>query len=158
VVYYYASSRNNLGNAPNGGNVKAPTVDKVMASGGMWTDISVDNNTNPYIVYGDNLRTENYDGVRMAYRIAVSPPANIFNASVTCPVTGSNISGWEAVTMPANYRVNNDRLNIEIWPPTVRVGSLGTRPGTDTWDAAIGYAGGDMFRIGYFYAPKYKGY
>jgi hypothetical protein len=160
VVYYYASNRNNIGNAPNGGNVKAHTVDSVVTGNGFWTDVKVDNNTNPYIVYSDISRSDNYDGVRVAYKSATSP-ANIFTGANTCPVTGESISGWEAVSMPANYRVNNDRLNIEVWPPAVRGGTLGTRPTTpaaEQWDAAIGYAGSDMFRIGYFYAPKWKNY
>jgi hypothetical protein len=58
--------------------------------------------------------------------------------------------------MPANYIVNNDRLNIEVWPPTVRGGTLGNAP-AGGWNAAIGYAS-DRYRIGYFYYPGYKGY
>jgi hypothetical protein len=60
--------------------------------------------------------------------------------------------------MPADYKVNNDRLNIEVWPPNVRGGvTRGTRPTTDTWNAAIGYAS-DIYRIGYFFYPRHKSY
>jgi hypothetical protein len=163
VVYYYAANRNLIVNGtPNAGiNVKVHTVDKVMTSGGMWTDISVDNYTNPYIVYGDTSRIGSTDGARMAYRsYATTTPNNsiAFTGTLKCPVTGYDITGWEAVTMPSDYTVNNDRLNIEAWPPTPSGNvTVGTRPTADTWNAAIGY-GSDIFRIGYFFWPAYKSY
>jgi hypothetical protein len=124
----------------------------------MWTDISLTDNSSPYIVYGDNYRSDNYDGARMAYK---SSGSVTFSGANTCPVTGADISGWEAVSLPSNYRVKNDRLNIEVWPPAKPYAvTLGSRPtdAANQWDAAIGYAGDNMFRIGYFYAPKYKNY
>ena len=155
------------------------TVDNVVR-GGQWTDISVDNRGNPMIVYGDSSRMGNYDGVRIAYLVhtqsrtdatTVDTNSGAFaqNAllrsgweTLYCPVTGANITGWEALTMPANFTVNEDRLNIEVWPPTNRaggagpdeVGTLGTDP---VWSAAVGYAS-DRFRVGYFYYPTWKGY
>jgi hypothetical protein len=161
MVYYYASSRANLIGVtaanptvvPNAGeNVKVFTVDNVV-KGGTWTDISVDDYGNPWIVYGDSSRTENYDGVRMAYKSS-SNTGTQFSGALTCPVTKANITGWEALTMPSNYTVENDRLNIEAWPPTNRAGGiLGTR--TDTWNAAIGYANKiSGFRVAYFYYPQ----
>jgi len=157
VVYYYARNRTyiNVGSPPvhDGNNIKIHTIDNVV-TGGTWTDISVDNNGSPCIVYGDSSRTGNYDGVRMAYRTN-SYDSVYFQGNLTCPVTGVSIADWEAVSMPANYKVNNDRLNIEAWPPTNRAG--GSLPSGPTWNAAIGYAS-DMYRIGYFYRPAYKGY
>jgi hypothetical protein len=133
-------------------------VDKVI-KGGTLTDISVDNYGNPMIVYGEIARIGNYDGARMAYRNS-SGSATESGVKFTDTDTGA---GWEAVTLPSSYKVKNDRLNIEAWPPAVRGGTLGTRPSGDTWNAAIGYAGADTtgtntFRIGYFFYPKYKGY
>jgi len=143
VVYAYAASRS--------ADFTAYAIDDVV-KGGTWTDISVDNNGNPWIVYGDSTRTGNYDGARMAYRSGTTTGIQ-FTRDKKDPVTGTvDITGWEAVSMPAQYEVNNDRLNIEAWPPTVRGGTLGTAPG---WNAAIGYAS-HMFRIGYFFYPKYK--
>jgi len=143
VVYAVAASRN--------ADFTAYAIDDVV-KGGTWTDISVDNNGNPWIVYGDSSRTGNYDGARMAYRSG-STTGIQFVRDKKDPVTGAvDIKGWEAVSMPANYKVNNDRLNIEAWPPTVRGGTLGAAPG---WNAAVGYAS-DMYRIGYFYYPAYK--
>jgi hypothetical protein len=171
VVYYYAKGRGDIIDktpalsVPNaaGGNVRVHTIDNVLASGGYWTDISLDDDGNPMIVYGDNYRAENYDGVRVAYRSGPGTGAqfdgSLYSAApgarLSCPVTGAYIGNWEALTMPANYKVNNDRLNIEAWPPNRRGGTIGSpAPG---WNAAIGY-GSDMYRIGYFYYPRGKGY
>jgi hypothetical protein len=158
VVYYYAASRADIGSAPDGSTVIVHTVDEVI-KGGTWTDVSVDNYGNPWIVYGDSSRTGNYDGIRVAYKSAPSDTGIQFTGALTCPVTKTDITGWEALTMPSNHTVNNDRLNLEVWPPTLRGGSLGTRPtGTaNAWNAAVGYAS-DMFRVGYFYYPAWKEY
>jgi hypothetical protein len=63
--------------------------------------------------------------------------------------------------MPAWYIVKNDRLNVEVWPPTNRTqdGGVGgtTLGAAPTWNAAVGYAS-DRYRIGYFYYPTWKGY
>jgi hypothetical protein len=148
VVYAYAASRS--------ANFTAYAIDDVV-KGGTWTDISVDNNGNPWIVYGDSTRTGNYDGVRMAYRSGTGNTTGIqFVRDKKDPVTGAvDIKGWEAVTMPANFQVNNDRLNIEAWPPTDRRTNPPALTGAPGWNAAIGYAS-DMFRIGYFFYPGYK--
>jgi hypothetical protein len=159
VVYAYAAARSQTGTFTFS---KIHTVDNVIL-GGTWTDIAVDNNGNPWITYGDTSRNGNYDGVRMAYQSEandnIAAGAKAFGRSAT-PAYGvgttPSITGWEAVSMPANYKVNNDRLNIEAWPPTVRGGgALGTRAEAQgTWNAAIGYAS-DIYRIGYFFVPTY---
>jgi hypothetical protein len=192
VVYAYASSRTvftasgrdtsplapsttlNYGSASD--HLFVCTVDNVVR-GGQWTDISVDNRGNPMIVYGDSSRLGNYDGIRIAYLVhtrstgdtnagafAENALLNTGWETINCPVTGANIRGWEAVSLPSAYTVNDDRLNIEVWPPTNRAdgganaapaaGTLGTAPG---WSAAVGY-GSDRFRVGYFFYPTYKGY
>ena len=139
----------------------AYTVDNVV-TGGTWTDISVDNTGststpgNPWIVYGDTGRTGNYDAVRVAYKDSA------FTRSWEDPVTGATVTGWEALTMPANYTVANDRLNIESWPPAGRTGdglTFAAASPNGGWHAAVGYAGTNrdtdtkMFRIGYFIKP-----
>ncbi|MCL1836052.1 MAG: hypothetical protein FWG46_00735 [Treponema sp.] len=137
------------------GNFTAYAVDTVV-SGGVWTDISVDNEGNPWIVYGDNFRIGSYDGARIAYRTNSNTASGgiRFIGTLADEITGHDITGWEAVSVPSDYVVNNDRLNIEAWPPTVRGGTLGSAPG---WHAAIGY-GSDMFRLAYFYRPTWKDY
>ena len=139
------------------GPFTAYTIDHVV-KGGVWTSISVDGSGNPYIVYGDLARTGLRDGVRMAYKSS----GNVtFNKPLRDPANSNEmITGWEALTMPSNYTVNDDRLCVEAWPPVNRSdnnGTVGTRPTADTWNAAVGYAS-DMFRIAYFYNPAWKGY
>jgi hypothetical protein len=115
------------------GNFEAYTVDTVV-KGGTRTDISVDNYGNPTTVYGDTGRMGGYDGMRMAYKSNTNTGggAIAYTGYLQCPVTGADITGWEAMTVPANYTVNNDRLNVEVWPPTT-TRSLGTAP---DWHAA----------------------
>jgi hypothetical protein len=152
VVYAYMENRDTTA-----ANVTAYTIDSVI-QGGTWTDISVDDNGTPWIVYGNTSRMGNYDGVRVAYRS--NSTGGTSNTGITFTDTAGSAVGWEAVSMPASYIIKNDRLNIEVWPPTNRAGgTLGTRPtGTENnWGAAIGYAS-DLYRIGYFYYPGYKGY
>jgi hypothetical protein len=141
-------------------NFTACTVDNVV-EGGALTDISVDNNGNPTIVYSDSSRLGNYDGMRLAYK------SSQFTASLRDSVIGTDpahstrradITGWEALTVPADYQVADDRLNVEVWPPSVRGGTLGNAPGGN-WTAAVGYASRtvgnnqSMFRLAYFYQP-----
>ncbi|MCL2194092.1 MAG: hypothetical protein FWB78_11960, partial [Treponema sp.] len=84
-----------------------------------------------------------------------------FGRPLNCRVTGASISGWEAVSMAAPFRVSYDRLNIEAWPPSNRANptgaaaaQMGTTPATSgVWNAAIGYVGDRYFRIGYFFRP-----
>jgi hypothetical protein len=149
VVYTRSTGVRDAG-TPTLSFAPATAVDSVI-KGGIWTDISVDNDGNPMIVYGETARMGNYDGARMAYKSSGTTGGFAF------------ADDWEAVTMPSNYKVKDDRLNIEAWPPSVRGGvTLGTRPTSDTWNAAIGYAGdsgsGNTFRIGYFKYPAWKGY
>jgi len=67
------------------------------------------------------------------------------------PVSGNLITNWEALTMPANYEVKDDRLNIAAWPPSGYAGTAATSP-IGGWNAAVGYAS-DLYRIGYFFKP-----
>jgi hypothetical protein len=158
IVYAYASARSsNTGTLDFTGNIYI--VDNVV-KGGVRTDISVDNNNNPWIVYGDTARLGTFDGVRMAYR---SYGAGGASGQPFSTVPGSDnryMDAWEAVTMPADFKINNDRLNIEAWPPTDRratTADLDPASPIGGWNAAIGYAS-DRYRIGYFYYPAYKGY
>ena len=133
----FFNSRENTLVYAKGTRTGAFQVEKVDAvvTGGTLTDISLDGSNNPFIVYADSSRIGSYDGARMAYK------------------RSATAGDWEAVSMPANYMVSNDRLNIEAWPPANRSGgSLGTAP-VGGWSAAIGYAS-DQFRIAYFFKPN----
>jgi hypothetical protein len=162
VVYAFGSRANNF-------NFTAYTIDNVV-KGGARTDISVNDSGDPTIVYADSARTGNYDGIRMAYKSRdVTGSSIAFNRALRCPVTNEVITGWEALTVPADYQVEDDRLNVEVWPPTNRAGgTLGTRPAANAgWNAAVGYASKTvgtnadnqgMFRLAYFYQPVWKDY
>jgi hypothetical protein len=160
VVYAYLKDRTKLGSTPGtakDSDFRVHTIDNVI-QGGIWTDITVREESGkiePFIVYGNVARIGNIGGARIAYRGSFTWPLN-------CPVTGADITGWEAVTMPSDYRVSADRLNIEAWPPTVRSGTLGTAPPNmdfpsdpRTYSAAVGY-GSDKFRLAYFAIPGYE--
>jgi len=149
---------------------------------GTWTDISVDHWGRPWIVYGYQARSNGFDGARVAYRSrndANSGGGLGFTRILQCPVSGHDIGDWEAVQMAAPFRVINDRLNIESWPPggldaaTVAGANMGMNSGfvnastgNRPWSAAIGFRGGapsggvgaagdgnDRFRVGYFFWP-----
>jgi hypothetical protein len=144
------------------GNFTAAIIDRVV-EGGQWTDIALDQSNNPWITYADSTRTGNRDGVRIAYRSFSSAtdtvgatgtaPANAFGRQLTDSVSTQSIRGWEALTMPANYNVNDDRLNIAAWPPKNSGTGLAATNPIGGWNAAVGYSGSDKFRIGYFFKP-----
>jgi len=129
------------------GTFTAYAIDRVV-EGGQWTDISVDTNNNPWIVYADSSRLGNRDGARIAYK---SSGTGAFTRVLNDKVTGASITGWEAITMPADYDVKDDRLNIAVWPPKGYAGAATSSP-IGGWHAAVGYAS-DQFRIGYFFKP-----
>jgi len=146
------------------GAFTAYAIDNVVP-GGTWTDISVDNYGNPWITYGNTNRTGNYDGVRIAYKSTgtTGTSTGAFTRTLYDPInTTREITGWEAVTMPANYTIADDRLNIEAWPPIDRRATQATLAAASpngSWHAAVGYSGTDrssntsMFRVGYFFKP-----
>jgi hypothetical protein len=103
------------------GSFTAYAIDRVV-EGGQWTDISVDRDGNPWIVYADAANKGKKDGARIAYKGTFIRPLND-------PITGESIIGWEAMTMPANFEVKDDRLNIAVWPPIgVAASANATRP------------------------------
>ena len=131
------------------GEFKAYVIDRVV-EGGKYTDISVDKNGCPWIVYADTERAGNRDGARIAYLSSGS--GQTFTRPLKDPISGNFITGWEAVTMPGDYMVNSDRLNIEAWPPKGYTGSNTSSSPLGNWHAAVGYAS-DAYRIGYFFRP-----
>jgi hypothetical protein len=136
------------------GAFTASVIDRVV-EGGQWTDIALERNGNPWIVYADSTRTTNRDGVRIAYKSAGTGAftrENKFTITANGNTTSMDITGWEAMTMPSNYKVNNDRLNIEAWPPLGAAAGAAADSPIGGWHAAVGYAS-DKFRVGYFFKP-----
>ncbi|MDR1239914.1 MAG: hypothetical protein LBK27_07360 [Treponema sp.] len=121
----------------SGANWTTVEVDRTGAVG-RWTDLSLDANGNPWIVYEDLDRQGTYDGVKVAYIPGLS-------AYDTTRYTGPG--NWETMNVPSRAKNEADaRLNIENAPTTaLQNNTLG-------WIAAVGYqeGNGGRFRIAKF--------
>jgi hypothetical protein len=115
-------------------------------SGASWIDIAVDESNNPWITYLDAARPDNYDGAKIAYRNA----ALFTETSVDANNPAKDNTGWEAMNVPAVYRVEEGRISIEAWKASRDVvESLALTP---YWKAAVGYQS-DKFRLAYYLMP-----
>jgi hypothetical protein len=102
-------------------------VDKTGAVG-RWTDLSLDANQKPWIVYEDIDRQGTADGIKVAY----IPGAAAY----------TDAANWETMNVPARNKAAADtRLNIENIPTAALEATL-------HWHAAVGYqsANNDYFR------------
>ena len=128
-------------------DVVVQVVDSV-GSVGKWTKISLDNNGNPWIAYQDEGRVGARDGVKVAF---LNTTAFTKGATGTAfagqdlDLYGNNITGWEAMHVPTQFRVRNTRLGMENFP-TRNV----TASATKFWKGAVGYLSDDYFRIAYY--------
>jgi hypothetical protein len=98
---------------------------------GKWSDISIDRNGNPWITYQDLTRTGSYDAAKLAYL----PGAPKYDGGALW----KDAANWEAMNIPARYRVQDARLSVE--------NPLDSSDGG--WDAAVGYQS-DYFRAAYY--------
>jgi hypothetical protein len=103
----------------------APVVIDSVGNVGKWADIAIDADGNPVISYLDQGGIDSRTGLKMAFY----DPAN-----------GGN--GWEYVTLPGRYAVNDVRTQVECDPRTIAEGR--------SWDAAFAYVSGDYYRISYY--------
>jgi hypothetical protein len=101
----------------------APVVIDSVGNVGKWADIAIDADGNPVISYLDQGGIDSRTGLKMAFY----DPAN-----------GGN--GWEYVTLPGRYAVNDVRTQVECDPRTTG----------RSWDAAFAYVSGDYYRISYY--------
>jgi hypothetical protein len=104
---------------------------------GKWADLSLDANGNPWVSYVDTSRVDSFDGIKMAFCLASTATNMAVNVT-----TLRNPDNWEVMNMPTIYNVADKRTSIENWDTA-----------TQFWDAAIGYASDDYFRIGYYIKP-----
>ncbi|WP_232616828.1 hypothetical protein [Treponema primitia] len=118
-------------------------VDESSANG-RWVDLTLDKNNRPWISYLDNTRTNNFDGVKMAYYDPTKYP------TVTYDINGVLKTGWETMNVPAQYKIGDGRTSIEVWPHRYTTGTPATKP----WAASIAYTNEDSFRIAYYLKPK----
>jgi hypothetical protein len=113
---------------------KPVTVDSV-GNVGKWTDITLDEAGRPYISYLDQGGIDSRTGLKIAFydpsntAFAVTDPDSSFFAS----------SGWEYVTLPGRYVVNDVRTQIEC-----------DTEATQYWNAALAYVSGNDYRISYY--------
>jgi hypothetical protein len=115
-------------------NFTTPIVIDSVGNVGKWTDITLDDNGMPYISYLDQGGIDSKTGLKMAFY----DPA-ISTAAVPNQNPGTDASGWEHVTLPGRYAVNDVRTQIEYDTRTAR-----------TWNAALAYVSGNAYRISYY--------
>jgi hypothetical protein len=113
---------------------------------GRWSDISLDADGNPWITYQDESRRGSMDGVKTAFRDRSAAGVNYFTKD-SVDENGIDITGWEALSVPARYRVEDARISIENFP-TRNIAPTGGS--TQFWQAAVGYLSVDYFRIAYY--------
>jgi hypothetical protein len=112
---------------------------------GRWCKISLDEYGNPWIAYQDDGYLGGRDGAKMAYlntdRFTKGAEDTTFEGE-DIDLNGTPISGWEAMHIPTQFRVENPsisgrengRLGMECFP-TRNVTTTNTR----TWGAAVSY-------------------
>jgi hypothetical protein len=128
-------------------DVTVQVVDSV-GSVGAWTKISLDSAGNPWIAYQDESWLGSRDGVKVAFLSTdtfYKGAAGTTFAGEDMDVHGNNITGWEAMHVPTQFRVRNSRLGMENFP-TRNV----TTTATKFWKGAVGYLSEDYFRIAYY--------
>jgi hypothetical protein len=86
----------------------------------------------PYISYLDQGGIDSRTGLKIAFY-------NPDISTATAKDPGTDTSGWEYVTLPGRYAVNDVRTQIEY----------DTRA-TRTWNAALAYVSGNYYRISYY--------
>ena len=132
-------------------DVKAMAVDTV-GSVGAWCKISLDADGRPWIAYQDESWAGARDGVKVAYYnpttfVKGSTGTGNFNGE-DIDLYGNNISGWEAMHVPTQFRVRTTRLGMENYPTR---NYTGTAAAARFWKGAVGYLSDDnYFRIAYY--------
>jgi hypothetical protein len=111
-----------------------PIVIDSVGNVGKWTEITLDEKGMPYISYLDQAGIDSNTGLKMAfYNTAIS------TAATANQKPGTDLSGWEYVTLPGRYAVNDVRTQIEYDTRAAR-----------TWNAALAYVSGNDYRISYY--------
>ncbi|MDR0784807.1 MAG: hypothetical protein LBE74_02850 [Treponema sp.] len=100
----------------------APVVIDSVGNVGKWADIAIDADGNPIVSYLDQGGIDSRTGLKTAFY----DPA---------------LGGWEYVTLPGRYAVNDVRTQVECDSRAA---------GVRNWDAAFAYVSGDYYRISYY--------
>ncbi|MCX7024092.1 MAG: hypothetical protein NT080_05660 [Spirochaetes bacterium] len=121
-------------NHPIDGSMKYEFGDSVIVDSigavGVWADITLAGNV-PYISYLDSSYTNTFDAVKMAY----------YDSTLDSEADGEpdTVNGWEYMNAALDFEVDGVRTSIE-----------NDTGGARFWQAAIGYASSDFYRIGYY--------
>jgi len=123
---------------------------------GKWCNISLDATGNPWIAYKDDDYNLSRDGVKMAYL----DPTRFYKGSADTAsdrdrdIYNTSISGWEAMHVPTQFRVQDARIGMERFPTYKMQGAARTSGdltnGALPRFAAVGYLSLDLFRVAYY--------
>ena len=90
----------------------------------MYTDMFLRNGV-PYISYIDRINT--VDGLNIAF----------YDSTMDTNFDGTADGEWETMTAPLTRKVTGVRTSLGVHPS----------PSTSTWEAAIGFTPGDLYRV-----------
>ena len=128
--------------------VKVQVVDST-SNVGKWCNVSLDSNGNPWISYLDEGSLNSNEGIKVAYKDGdfYKGIVNNIDTGQDHDRYGNSVTGWETMTVPANFRVQDARVGMECFPAR---NFTGTVSGTKNWKAAVGYLAPDLYRAAYY--------
>jgi len=147
LVYIKGTLTYNNANVPTYTTTSVQVVDSV-GSVGRWCSLSLDNNGNPWISYQDESYEGSRDGVKLAYYNTGTyyKGSTTYRSGEDTDLYGVSITGWEAMHVPTQFRVENARMGMECYPVRNYTGNSATK----FWDGAVGYLGQNYFRAAYY--------
>ena len=155
-VVYITGTLNTTTNLANYtlSNVTVQIVDSALGTGG-WCRLSLDASGSPWIAYMDKFKEGSREGVKIAYKNTArfyKGDSSHFSGQ-DMDAYGASITGWEAMHVPTQFKVEDAQLGMERYP-TIRVPNPGTNNGRPTGAlpsfAAVGFLGEDYYRIAYY--------
>ena len=108
----------------NGSTRYTFTTPVIVAEGVSWVDLTLYGST-PYISFLSGANS--YDGLNLAF----------FDKNIDTNFDGISDGTWECMVAPLAYKATSIRTCVEVHPS----------PSTSTWEAAIGFTPGDLYRV-----------
>ena len=108
----------------NGSTRYTFTTPVIVAEGVSWVDLTLYGST-PYISFLSGANS--YDGLNLAF----------FDKNIDTNFDGISDGTWECMVAPLAYKATSIRTCVEVHPS----------PSTSTWEAAIGFTRGDLYRV-----------
>jgi hypothetical protein len=100
------------------------TTPVIVAEGVSWVDLTLSGST-PYISFLSGANS--YDGLNLAF----------FDKTIDTNFDSVADGSWEVMVAPLAYKATSIRTCVEVHPS----------PSTSTWEAAIGFTPGDLYRV-----------